>query len=132
MNESKELLTQIRATLASGLDSAASFRLRVAEEYPEDERNRRSARQLSRLAAELRIDDAYDDTPALRKLLDLVTEYDLPLEGILPSDPSSGFDASKYRFHDAKESDDDYLNRLAEATAIARRSAILDAVPRDL
>jgi post-segregation antitoxin (ccd killing protein) len=116
--ESKELLAQIRKTLAGELEWQASFRERVADEYPEDERNARSAQALRELADELRINDIYDDTPALRKLLGLVTTYNMELSTgrLVPSDPAeSGFNASQYRFHNPNESDDDYLSRLADA-----------------
>ncbi|MGV0607368.1 type II toxin-antitoxin system CcdA family antitoxin [Mycolicibacterium sp. XJ1904] len=109
--ESKELLAEIRAALAWHLDSQAGFRERVAEEYPEDRRNERSARELRLLADELRSNGAYDDTPPLRKLLRLVTEYELEMEGIMPTE----FNASQYRFHNANQSDDDFLGRLADA-----------------
>src|SRR5437868_3580819 len=98
MNESKQLLKDIREALAWQLNSAASFRARVAADYPEDARNARSADELWQLAEELRINDTYDDNPALRKLLGLVTEHHVPLECIVPSDPALDFDASQYRF----------------------------------
>ncbi|TGD85125.1 hypothetical protein BayCH28_22245 [Mycolicibacterium sp. CH28] len=116
--ESKEPLADIRAYLASEFESAASFRERVAEEYPEDERNARSAYELRRFAEEIRSNDvAYDDTPALRKLLGLVTKHDIDLTVpmLLPSDGSEyDFDVSRYRFNNAREDEEDFLNRLAD------------------
>ncbi|BBX38927.1 hypothetical protein [Mycobacterium simiae] len=102
----------IRMALAWELESQASFREHVAQVYPEDTRNARSANELRLLAEGLRTNAGYDDTPALRKILALVTEHGLPLECIIPSD---GFNASQYRFHDANESDDEFLNDLADA-----------------
>jgi hypothetical protein len=116
--ESKELLAEIRGSLASELESAASFRSRVAEDYPEDIRNAQSAHELWRLAEELRSNDIYDDTPALRKLLGVVTTHDIDLSSsLLPSEPDYAVDVSLYRFHDAKENDDEFLSRLADAAA---------------
>ena len=109
--ETRELLADIRHALAWNLDGEASFRERAADEYPEDRRNLRSCHALRRLADELRITDIYDDTPALRKLLGLVTEHELNLDFIMPTE----FDASKFRFYNAGESDDDFLSSLAEA-----------------
>jgi hypothetical protein len=116
--ESKELLAEIRASLAAELESAASYRARVAEDYPEDKRNAQSAHELWKLADELRSNDVYDDTPALRKLLGLVTTHGIDLSiPLVPSEPESGFNVSQYRFRDAKENDDEFLGRLAEAAA---------------
>lgn len=117
MNETTNLLAEIRDALACQLEAQASYRDRCADEYPEDVRNERSALELWKLAGELRANEIYDDTPALLKLLRLVTENGLDPDPDLLRAPStdSGFDASLYRFHDPRESDDEFLGRFADA-----------------
>ncbi|SHU12230.1 Uncharacterised protein [Mycobacteroides abscessus subsp. abscessus] len=112
--ESQELLADIRRALAARLESEANYRDRCAEEYPEDLRNERAADELRKLAGELEFSDVYDDTPALRKLLKVVTCHDLDPDDVA-SMTGPEFDASLFRFHDATENEDAFLERYADA-----------------
>lgn len=112
--ESRELLAAIRAALADELEGHASYRDRCAEEYPEDHRNERAALELRELAAELRGNAVYDDTPALRTLLKLVTRHNLEPEIVVPL-INDEFDASRFRFNNPTESGDDFLQRYVNA-----------------
>lgn len=116
-NETTQLLAEIRGALAQHIEEASRYRGRCVEDWPEDHRNVRSAEALHHLADEIRTNDVYDGTPALRKLLHLVTAHDMTdgvYEAIAPSSESD-FNASHFRFHDSAETEDEYLSRFADA-----------------
>lgn len=102
------LTTSIREDIAGICDSAAAFRERVAEGFPEDTRNARAAKSLRALAEELRAGQ-HDDDPALQRLATLGADL-----YVWHSDDD--FDVSRYGFN-APPNAGAFLDAFANAVA---------------
>lgn len=101
-----------RDELAEYLTGQARWREMKADEYPDDQRNGRSAEGLYRLAEDVR--GLPDNDPLLARLAALAGRTGLDVAALVPSDPASRFDVSRFRFDDAREDGRRFLARLVD------------------
>jgi len=104
---------KIRAQLAEYIGGYADSRENAAADFPDDVRNRRAADALHALAAAVL--GVPDDDPLITQLGKLSDATGLDVFELMPADEATvGVSASKFRFHDPREPEREFLERLVD------------------